>query len=268
MKLKRCVNKANCELEDRINEVMRDSRFSLVIVNSEINMKNYDKPIQYVIDDGFYWELFPSLRKKTDIFIRQNEASFEDNYIQLGFPQEKEFYQVVKTENRYESESTDGDILSLYFRFDRTSDQYERKIFSLGEVLGLAGGFHGAFIMIGGIFFFIFSERLFVSAILKKIYQIDTWQENEKLDKDLRPDHKKNYKDRKLQYRQDGRKMTLPYTESEKYHAEAFKDLKNTSNPEHFNDEEMEKIEHSMRERRVFKYGYGHILHYILCCVI
>ena len=91
----------------------------MAIINTIVDLKSYDNPIQYVIDDGFYWELVAGIRKKTDIFIRHNQASFEDNYIQLGFPTEKEFYQVVDSESRFESESTDGDMLTLYLRFDK-----------------------------------------------------------------------------------------------------------------------------------------------------
>ena len=102
------------------------------------------------------------------------------------------------------------------------SDQYERTIFALGQLLGLAGGFHGALLGIGSLIFFIFSERLFVSAILRKIYQIDTWQEKEKLDKDKIEYHKMNQKPEKRAYKKDGRKIKNPYTESERFHSEAF----------------------------------------------
>jgi len=130
-----------------------------------------------------FWDLVPSLRKRTDIFIRKNEAEFEDKYFQLGFPQEHEFFQVVERTDSFEAESDDGDILSLYFRYDKTSDIYERQIFSFAELLGQAGGFYGALFAGGSLLIFIFSERLFVSSVLKKIYQIDTWQEREMLTK-------------------------------------------------------------------------------------
>ena len=106
------------------------------------------------------------------------------------------------------------------------SDQYERKIFALGELLGLAGGFYGTFIGIGSVIFFIFSQRLFVGAILRKIYQIDTWQEREKLDINRRAENEQNQKLSNKKYREDGRKIHQPFTESEKFHWETFTDLK------------------------------------------
>ena len=162
---------------------MKEVRFSMSVVNTLVDLQDYKEAIKYIIDDGLFWELVPGIRKKTDVFIRENGAAFEDGYIQLGFPTEFSFYQVDSSVHNFEAEPSSGDILSIYFRYDKTTDIYERKIYSLGEVLGQAGGFYGALLGIGSVLIFIFSERLFVSSVLKKIYQIDTWQEREMLDK-------------------------------------------------------------------------------------
>ena len=182
IKLNKCQG-TGCKTDAEIEAAMKVTRFSMAIVNTVIDLKNYENSIQNTIDDGLFWDLVPSLRKRTDIFIRKNEAEFEDKYFQLGFPQEHEFFQVVERTDSFEAESDDGDILSLYFRYDKTSDIYERQIFSFAELLGQAGGFYGALFAGGSLLIFIFSERLFVSSVLKKIYQIDTWQEREMLTK-------------------------------------------------------------------------------------
>lgn len=70
--------------------------------------------------------------------------------------------------------------MTIYWRFDKTSDIYERTVYSFGKLLGQISGFYGALIGIGSVFLFIFSERLFVGSVLQKIYQIDSWQEREK----------------------------------------------------------------------------------------
>ena len=255
-----------------IDEIMKASRFSMPIVNTIVDMKDYKKPIQYTLDDTLFWDLMPGTRKKTDVFIRQNDASFEDAYFQLGFPNEKQFYQVVDLDHRFEEESTYGDILSIYYRFDKTTDVYERKIYSLGELLGQAGGFFSALIGIGSLLLAIFSERLFVASVLRKIYQIDTWQEREKLDKNQRQKHRDHAAEEVI-YKPDGRKLKRPYTESEKFHAGTMEEIKKFTHGgekeihEKDQKEILEKCEKSMRERKVFKYGYSDILHYIFCCV-
>ena len=197
---------------------MKDSKFSMAILNTVIDMKNYKNPIQHMIDDGLFWELTPNMRKKTNVFIRKNEATFEDSFIQLGFPKEENFYQVINTKDSFEAETSKGDVLAIYLRFDKTSDIYERKIYSLGELIGQAGGFYGALIGFGSLLLFIFSERLFVSAILEKIYQIDTWQEYERLDKNLKSKHQKEISKKNFEYKSDGRRIKEPFTQSEKFH--------------------------------------------------
>lgn len=215
-----------CKTDAELEALIKDSRFSMAIVNTVVDLKDYVKPIQYLIDDGLFWELVPGFRKKTDIFLRKNEAEFEDAYIQLGFPQESEFYQVVETTDRFETESNSGDVLSIYLRIDKITDTYERQIYSIGELLGQTGGFYGALIGIGSLFLFIFSERLFVSSVLRKIYQIDSWQEKEKLNKDFKDKHAKDYLEQKGKFYPDGRRMKVPVTQSEKFHAQTFEHIK------------------------------------------
>ncbi|CAI2358867.1 unnamed protein product [Moneuplotes crassus] len=267
MKLRKCVG-ATCMSSTDIENLVKDSRFSMAIVNTVVDLKNYQKPIQYMIDDGLFWELTPGIRKKTDVFIRKNEASFEDNYVQLGFPQEKEFYQVAESTDRFESESSQGDILSIYFRFDKTSDIYERKIYSLGELIGQAGGFYTLLSLVGSILLFIFSERLFVSSILAKIYQIDKWQEQERLDKNLALKNQREISKKNLEYKEDGRRIKQPFTKSEKFHSQTTDCLKHIDSNDVLDISLLPKMEKSMRERRVFKYGYIDILHYLFCCVV
>jgi len=156
---------------------MKQSRFSLAIENTVINMKDYKNGVQRIIEDGLYWEVVPSMRKKSNILIRKNEAVFEDSYVQLGFPDENDFYQVVDHLETFEAETDEGEILTIYFRFDRVSDIYERQIYSFAELIGQAGGFYGAVLAISGLMISLFTERLFVSSILRRIYQIDSWQE-------------------------------------------------------------------------------------------
>jgi len=178
--LSKCINATSsvtCKTTAQIEDVMKQSRFSLAIENTVINMKDYKNGVQRIIEDGLYWEVVPSMRKKSNILIRKNEAVFEDSYVQLGFPDENDFYQVVDHLETFEAETDEGEILTIYFRFDRVSDIYERQIYSFAELIGQAGGFYGAVLAISGFMISLFTERLFVSSILRRIYQIDSWQE-------------------------------------------------------------------------------------------
>ena len=95
-----------------------------------------------------------------------------DSYIQYGQSSEKTFYQVQNTKEQIELEDNDQQIASVYIRLDSQYDIYERRIYSVGELLGQMGGLFQVILMIGVSFVSIFSERLYVSSIIRKIYQI------------------------------------------------------------------------------------------------
>ena len=59
-----------------------------------------------------------------------------DSYIQYGQSSEKIFYQVQNTKEQVKIESTDQQIASVYIRLDSQYDIYERRIYSVGELLG------------------------------------------------------------------------------------------------------------------------------------
>lgn len=89
--------KDTCKSTAELDDMIKDSRLSMAIVNTVVDLKDYKKPIQYILDDGLFWELIPNIRKKANIFIRKSKASFEDSYFfQFGFPREEEFYQVAE----------------------------------------------------------------------------------------------------------------------------------------------------------------------------
>lgn len=118
-------------------------------------------------------------------------------------------------------------MLSIYFRYDKYTDMYQRRIYSLGEVLGQAGGFYGSLLTFGSVIVFIFTERLFVTSVLRKIYQIDTWQEKEMLTKGpgAQKEHIKAAKG-VVDGQQPPVKKKSPVTQSEKFHFQAAEDFK------------------------------------------
>ena len=155
------------------------TQLSLLISNNFIDFNNYVNPVQNFLDDKYFWDFAPGLRKKVDIYIRKNGANFTDDYIQLGQSNQLSFYQVSSMRESVVIEDTDLQIVSVYFRLDANYDNYYRRVYSIGDLLGQTGGLYSSVLMIGGFIVGIFSERLFVSSILHKIYQIDHNRDNE-----------------------------------------------------------------------------------------
>ena len=150
---------------------MLQTQLAFMVSNNYLDFDNYNEPIQSFLDDRFYWDLAPGLRKKSDIYVKKSEANFIDDFIQLGQSNDITFYQISTMRDSVVIEDTDLQIMSIYFRFDSNYDTYYRRVYSIGDLLGQTGGMYSSILLIGATFVGIFSERLFVSSILRKIYQ-------------------------------------------------------------------------------------------------
>ena len=201
IKVSRCNNATSsvtCQDSTTIENVMKDSKFSLPIDNTFFDFGNYDNPVNHFLDEQFFWDLAPGFRKKTDIYIRRNEAVLIDDLVQLGQENEVDFFQVVDFREQFELEDLvdDFEFLSVFIRLDPKSDVYERRVYSIGDLLGQMGGVYESLMIIGAMFVGIFSERLFISAILRKIYQIDQIREKEVIEQAKNKRNSKNKKNR------------------------------------------------------------------------
>ena len=174
VKVYRCnptYSKVTCK--SNITATMKDSQLAFMISNNFVDFNNYTQAVQNYLDDAYFWYLAPGLRKKVDIFIKKNSINFIDDFVQLGQSIDQDFYQVSSMRESVLIEDTDLQIISVYIRLDSNYDEFSRRVYSFGDLLGQTGGLYSALFIAGSVMVAIFTERLFVSSILKKVYQID-----------------------------------------------------------------------------------------------
>ena len=82
----RCRNSTTWRSDDEIDSIIKNGRFSVSKINSYVNLYDYNQPIHYFIDDGLYWDLVPNMRKWTNVYLRENTASFQDDFFQIRGP--------------------------------------------------------------------------------------------------------------------------------------------------------------------------------------
>ena len=82
----RCRNSTTWRSDSEIDSIIKNGRFSVSKINSYVNFTDYDQPIHYFIDDGLYWDLLPDIRKFTNVYLRENTASFQDDFFQIRSP--------------------------------------------------------------------------------------------------------------------------------------------------------------------------------------
>ena len=164
-------SKVTCK--SNITATMKDSQLAFMISNNFVDFNNYTQAVQNYLDDAYFWYLAPGLRKKVDIFVKKNSINFIDDFVQLGQSTNQDFYQVSSMRESVLIEDTDLQIISVYIRLDSNYDEFSRRVYSFGDLLGQTGGLYSAMFLTGSVMVAIFTERLFVSSILKKVYQID-----------------------------------------------------------------------------------------------
>lgn len=63
-------------------------------------------------------------------------------------------------------------MVSVYFRLDRKYNTYNRQTYSMNALLGDIGGMYSSLYFIGLLSIGFYNRRLFISAILKNLYQV------------------------------------------------------------------------------------------------
>jgi hypothetical protein len=141
--------------------------------NFYFDSADFDTPIKTFIDDKIWFKIMPKFRLDADVFVRRNYIVLQDNYIQLTGEDEDMFFSVSgKRETMDDYETGDQKLIRVYFRMDSIVDTYERTVYSSGDFLAQIGGIFSFLKGIGGVIVFIFSERLLVSALAGKLYQV------------------------------------------------------------------------------------------------
>ncbi|TNV83939.1 hypothetical protein FGO68_gene12436 [Halteria grandinella] len=154
--------------------------------------------IKQYIDDRFFLELDPTRSKKANIFLMKSEADLQDDYVQLGQSDGIKFVEIYN-KHVYESQYTNsgGYLVSFYLRYDSQYNSYNRQVYSIMAFLGDVGGLYSSLFSIGALFISFINHRLFISAILKNLYQVKSFNTDGNLpilhkeEDDIEKDYKK-----------------------------------------------------------------------------
>mmetsp|Transcript_7032 Transcript_7032/g.7961 ORF Transcript_7032/g.7961 Transcript_7032/m.7961 type:complete len:255 (-) Transcript_7032:179-943(-) len=250
---------------------MKVAQLTIAVENTFMDFSNYKQPVQYYLDNKIFWDLVPGFKKKTDIFVKKNKANFIDDLVQLGQSSETSFLQITDYREQVDVEEADFQFLSVFIRADEKYDMYERRVYSIGDLLGQMGGLYQSVFVIGTIFVFVFSERLFISSILRKIYQIDMLRETQikQLDKQ-RKDKIRQLNNEKSQISIKPKLIDLTQDKLKDDIMNEFDALDKSDDIEN-KAAKQQSILAQLREvivnRSVFTYGYLNVLQYIFCCI-
>ncbi|CDW84258.1 UNKNOWN [Stylonychia lemnae] len=184
IKLNRCFNRSSspiiCQDPQVIKDFFTPLQFSVPYVNTFFDFNDYDQQVKYFIDDSLFWELDTNIINKVNFYVQKNEASLQDDFLQLGQSNDYDFYG-VSNQRTYQDNYSDNDgyYAAVYLRIDNRYDIFERQIYSVLPYLGDVGGLEQSIFLLGMLFISFFTKRIFNASILKRIYQVKNYHQDE-----------------------------------------------------------------------------------------
>lgn len=111
--------------------------------------------------------------KEADVFVRQNHLELQDGYLQITGEKKRSFISIPKARETFDDIWIDEPkVAGFFFRVDNIENTYQRQVYSSGDLFAQVGGIFAFLKSIGGFIVFMFSERLLVSALAGKLYQV------------------------------------------------------------------------------------------------
>ena len=188
IRLVKCTNttgQIKCKSDADIDRFFQGETFSLALTNSyfdyldytpkseDVNVYTQNGILKQYIDDRFFFDIDSYRSKKANILLQKSSIELQDDYIQLGQFDEIPFVE-LQNSHFYETQynHTERQLGIFYLRFDSQYSVYTRRIYSIMDFLGDIGGMYSSLFFFGYISVSFFSHRLFISAILKQLYQV------------------------------------------------------------------------------------------------
>jgi len=152
---------------------MDPAQLSLYYNNFYFDSADYNQPIKTLIDDKIWFSIMPKIRKDADMFVRRNNIKLQDDYVQISGEKTDSFISISgQRETIDDYDSHDLKMVRVYFRVDPIIEEYDRQIYSSGDLLAQVGGVFSFLKAIGAVLVFVFSEKLLISSLAGKLYQV------------------------------------------------------------------------------------------------
>ena len=87
----------SCKSSAVIDSIINRVIVTVVMFNSYLDFSDFDTPIKMYVDDSSYFYVSPAYSKFARIYLKQNEANLNDNYLKMSSTSHKTFFSTDKT---------------------------------------------------------------------------------------------------------------------------------------------------------------------------
>lgn len=169
---------------------MGSTRMQVAIISTYFDYDDYDNPVKTYLGAMDLISLTPNLTQSLEVRVQENEGSTDDHlFFNIGFETVK-FYNANTKIPRTENLQVNNDnIATIYFNLDRTSNSYERVVFTFIDMFGFLGGLFDFIFFLGLFFVGYVSDKMYHNSVFANLYQVKCQNAN-KIERDEQSNNK------------------------------------------------------------------------------
>ena len=115
---------------------------SLLVLNSYMDFNDFSSPIKTYIDDTNIFYISSSYVKAVKVYLRQNEANLNDDYMMVNSAINRQFFSTDKTIVDI-ADVISGESINISLFLSPNKNTYTRVVYSIMDLFGNVGGVYG-----------------------------------------------------------------------------------------------------------------------------
>lgn len=108
----------------------------------------------------------------SEIRIRYNEVEDSRQYYPFAPSENINFYSIGDKLHDFKAQDASGEFLNVKITFDPKHQIISRAVFSFADLIGMIGGVNSMLLITASVFIGIFSNKIYMSALLSTFYQV------------------------------------------------------------------------------------------------
>ena len=159
-----------CKPSTDIDIKLATTVVTLFISNKFMDFTDFSTPIKSYVDDRNYFFLNPlvSMSKQWRVYLQQNEAITNDDYLQIQSASRSDFFSIEKTivDHLYDTNK----IIDIYLMLGPYKNTYSRSVYTVMDLFGNVGGVYGLLMSIWGILVGVVSTQIMLASVFRRLY--------------------------------------------------------------------------------------------------
>ena len=159
----------SCKTPTQIAARVADTVVSLAVSNKYMDFTDFDTPVKPYLDDRNYFYLDPTATKVWRVYLQQNEAITNDDYLKIKSASDTSFFSIEK-KTIVDSSIYSSTLINISLMLGPNKSTYSRTVFTIMDLFGNVGGIYGLLQSVWGILVGIVSTQIMLASVFRRLY--------------------------------------------------------------------------------------------------